>query len=281
MSATLYGHYTTPAGLKGIVESETVWATNIKFLNDEQEFQHALDLIRAIILDHKRKVHRSNDPTFNEYVLGVENKLASLDNSDADTVFTLSFSEQTDLLSQWRGYCPGNNGYCIVFDAEQLAASVRGYSKDRCELVKCVYDDTEKERQIKELLNRNWPAYHKQSGHKAKRDVIHDLAKNIILLASYFKHHSFKEEQEHRIVVLRPWGSPSDVMFREGRSSLVPYIVLPAKRELITRICIGPNPTKLLAKRALEAFLSKVGMDTTFGPSPVEISFSEAPYRHW
>ena len=45
----MYGHYTSQLGLMGIISNEVLWATNIKFLNDEHEFQHALDLIREII----------------------------------------------------------------------------------------------------------------------------------------------------------------------------------------------------------------------------------------
>jgi hypothetical protein len=48
-----YGHYTTLAGLLGIVKTESIWATNIKFLNDEQEFLHALGLIKEIIATSK------------------------------------------------------------------------------------------------------------------------------------------------------------------------------------------------------------------------------------
>jgi hypothetical protein len=49
----IYGHYTTATSLIGILEHEVLWATNIKFLNDEHEFQHALDLARKVIIRSK------------------------------------------------------------------------------------------------------------------------------------------------------------------------------------------------------------------------------------
>ena len=53
VATTLYGDYTTISGLMGIVKNETIWATNIRFLNDEHEFQHALKLVGYIIQDSK------------------------------------------------------------------------------------------------------------------------------------------------------------------------------------------------------------------------------------
>lgn len=44
-------HYTTAAGLLGILKSAKLWATDLRFLNDAQEFIYARDtVIRAIEL---------------------------------------------------------------------------------------------------------------------------------------------------------------------------------------------------------------------------------------
>lgn len=37
-------HYTTQAGLLGILGSKSIWCTNTLFLNDPTEFSHAIDL---------------------------------------------------------------------------------------------------------------------------------------------------------------------------------------------------------------------------------------------
>jgi hypothetical protein len=39
-------HYTNQAGLRGIIESRSLWFTDIFFLNDATEFQYALTLIQ-------------------------------------------------------------------------------------------------------------------------------------------------------------------------------------------------------------------------------------------
>lgn len=279
MKTVNYGHYTSLSGLLGIVKAETLWATNIKFLNDEQEFQHALDMIKEII--SKSKI-TSNNPTYSlnkKFISDVTEKLKSLDSYEADSVFTLSFSEQTDLLSQWRGYCPDNNGYCVVFDADillELANSNLGI----CHLVKCVYDKKQKEDQIKKLLNNYWSKYVELKNDDLKKSLLEDLTSEIMLLASYFKHQSFEEEKEHRIVILLEYAPDNDLKFREGHFSLIPYIELQAPRKHIKKICIGPTANKELAKRALETFWEKCfGMPSFIGYLVIE--FSKTPYRPW
>jgi hypothetical protein len=134
-----YGHYTTISGVMGILTSESLWATNIKFLNDEHEFQHALDLIKELLPTSRISREEPNNPVHNSFITTVTEKIDALDTYRCDSVFTLSFTEETDLLSQWRGYCPSNNGYCLVIDTPKLYESLQGHF-DSVRFVKCVYD---------------------------------------------------------------------------------------------------------------------------------------------
>ncbi len=45
---TLY-HYTTVTGLKGIIESESVWFTDFRHMNDPSEIKHGIELCRDVI----------------------------------------------------------------------------------------------------------------------------------------------------------------------------------------------------------------------------------------
>ena len=38
-------HYTSPSGLRGILEKHEIWASNLAYLNDSREFYHTLDMI--------------------------------------------------------------------------------------------------------------------------------------------------------------------------------------------------------------------------------------------
>lgn len=110
----MLGHYTNTQGLMGIYQSSTLRATNIKFLNDEQEFVHALQLIRRLIEETDENKAAPYVPIFNEFKDRILSKITALDEHTSESIFTLSFSEKTDLLSQWRGYCPANDGYCLI-----------------------------------------------------------------------------------------------------------------------------------------------------------------------
>lgn len=53
-------HFTTPKGLIGIAKSKTIWATDIRFLNDKKEFQHSLDITHSIIEGFYRVTNNPN-----------------------------------------------------------------------------------------------------------------------------------------------------------------------------------------------------------------------------
>jgi uncharacterized protein Usg len=96
VSTTLYGHYTTISGLMGIVKSETISATNIRFLNDEHEFQHALKLVGYIIQDSKVTPEFPNYVKYKDYIKRITSEPQTLDSYESENIFTFSFSEETD-----------------------------------------------------------------------------------------------------------------------------------------------------------------------------------------
>lgn len=273
----IFGHYTSVEGVMGMVRDEKLWATNIKFLNDQQEFQHAFDMLRTI-LAQPQIAPKSHTELFTQFQDFVTRRLRGEEKYNSGSVFTLSFSARPDLLSQWRGYCPENNGYCVMYDAEDVLAAVRA-EFENAHLVECVYDKEAKEKPFREILNRHWQSYVLAADDtKAREAIVYQLSKEIRLLAAYFKDASFSEEQEHRIVVLYEYVGASNVKFRSGRSSIVPYLELPAPRTAIKKVIIGPNRNQLLAERALEVFLENYFEMPMFIDGP-GIERSEIPYR--
>ena len=279
MAKTNCGHYTTQNGLMGIISSEIIWATNIKFLNDEHEFLHALNLINEIIPTAKITSEYRDHSIFTKYIEDLEKNLKTLDDYVSESIFIISFSEETDLLRQWRGYCPENNGFCIVFDIDKIFESVK-LAYDNVHLLTCVYEKENKEKLIKNILNKYWFEYLKNDSEKSRKAVIEQLAKEIMLLASYFKHPSFSEEKEKRIVIILDYAPDSDLKFRCGRFSIIPYIELTAPKESIKEIIIGPTSSKKLSRKALDLFLEKTHGYPAF-ISRIDIAYSTTPYRQW
>jgi hypothetical protein len=280
MNKNNYGHYTTQKGLISIISNETLWATNIKFLNDEHEFKDALDLIQELILKANITSSHPEHENYERFIKHLKKEIRELDNHVTESVFTLSFSEEVDLLSQWRGYCPENNGYCIVYNIDDVFDEAKKRYSD-VNLVKCIYDKEDKKKIIKDTLNKYWNKYRESEKQTSKKTIMHELSWEIMLRASYFKHPSFSEEKEKRIVVIEENGGESELLFREGKYSIIPYLTLKAPKKSITKIFIGPTYNKKLSKKSLEMFLEK-----NYGIPPsiwkgLDIMFSETPYRPW
>lgn len=138
------GHYTNTQGLLGIYQTRTLRATNIKFLNDEQEFVHALNLIREIISNTDSKKAADKIEEFEDFRKKILSKLDSIDEYSSESIFTLSFSEKTDLLSQWRGYCPNNDGYCLVIETDKILEAAK-IKFDESHFLECIYDNKKRQ----------------------------------------------------------------------------------------------------------------------------------------
>jgi hypothetical protein len=44
-------HYTDVHGVYGIIQDQAIWASNIRYLNDSQEFDFAVMLAKGVILE--------------------------------------------------------------------------------------------------------------------------------------------------------------------------------------------------------------------------------------
>lgn len=97
-------HYTSPEGLKGIIDSGELWLTNTAFVNDTTEGKalgNENDLFEESDFENK-EIWDEEQIFFNR---GCDN-----------TRYIISFSKEPDMLSQLRAY--GN--FCIGFEASQL-----------------------------------------------------------------------------------------------------------------------------------------------------------------
>jgi len=125
--------YMSQTGFLGIIESKSIWATDIFYLNDAAEYHHAVGLVKTEI-DNKSNdiaippsgLHSAifpattaiNKESSQKYFLELLNTMIGF--LYKFHIFVCSFSEAMDSLSQWRGYCSGGNGLCVGFDSSSL-----------------------------------------------------------------------------------------------------------------------------------------------------------------
>jgi hypothetical protein len=276
-------HYTTQEGLCGIIQQRKMWATEIRYLNDSQEFEYALAFtIEA--LQALRKKYPAEDRTFLDEC---ERQLKQIRGSLADTgdipIFVCSFSSRGNLLSQWRGYCGSNSGYSLGFDFEKVNAIAQ---YNNLALSQCLYHEADQMDKIKELIETNRtvyetrrdPAFTGPVGAHPGTVVAASSAfvSNFLRVAPTLKDPRFKEESEWRLTSFDPKGSYA-MHFRGGKSTLIPYVEFPLTGEdgcfPLTKIFVGPTPLKELSKHSVRHLLRAGGIEGC------EVQTSSIPYR--
>lgn len=257
-------HYTSQRGLIGIVTSRSIWATSIYHLNDATEFDYARRIASRMI-DEK--------PDAGAGGALKEALTRSLDSYSRVNLFVACFSEKSDLLSQWRAYCPNANGYSIGFTYEELSSQMQA---QRFFLAPCVYESVAQEELIREIIDEPFqnPSEIEDSEISA---VCYRCVSKFHVIGCVVKDPSFAEEAEWRLVSQYPQftGDPR-IKVREGKSMLLPYFEfrLVPQNELFPKIhvVVGPTPHMELSTRSL-GFL--------FGKSDVSVTPTKIPYRGW
>lgn len=133
-------HYTTGAGLRGILTSQQLWATDISYLNDAEEFtgffdRKLLHILEAGLREGIEEAKKTNEGINNINNFGgetviltdvLDRLLSALRETTLKLqVYVTSFCSpsgdgtEDGLLSQWRGYGL-DGGYAIVFDTKGL-----------------------------------------------------------------------------------------------------------------------------------------------------------------
>lgn len=292
-------HYTTQSGLLGIVKDKSIRATDILYLNDSTEYKYAFDLMHEKIKElieglppkdlppaiGSNKINKKDISQIKHKILeSIQDLLKSLEKVKKHgftDIFVCSFSKIDDQLSQWRGYCPDGNGFCIGFNTTRLIDLMED---KKFYLVKCIY---EKENQI-EIINTIFTAFQNELEsifNKVGKNITDDEIEKIefktihklIETAPKFKDESFHGEKEWRFSK-RANHKEIKVEYREGLSMITPYVdILLANKEIhlpIERLIVGPTPHKDLSVSSAKSLLLNKGLKDCAEPSKI-------PYRAW
>lgn len=259
-------HYTNSAGLIGIIQSQSLFATHANFLNDTAECRILTDLLRPRIAaetkalsDRLIKAGLLNEELRREseqiYSLQADALIGSIvratENISPIYICSFCLHEPTDsayqngLLSQWRGYA--NGGFAIEFDElriddlrekEHRAFRYQGimtdvvHYEDHAQRAKLERFDGLATAGHRVLFERSGKKFSDLFGKRNIDEFIHPLLQTL----PFLKDPGFKEEREYRIAALcnRPKvftaqdeRKPRPVSFRSSPSgAVVPYIKL-------------------------------------------------------
>jgi hypothetical protein len=295
-------HYTTQEGLLGIIEMQELWATDVRFLNDMEEFEAGLKI--AIGMSERAYAHAGDDGrktvAYIESVLRFsfsKRPIYSISFAGplkSDETLFASIDDPGDRLNMWRGYSGRGIAYSIGLTQRGTTTDVEGID---LQLQECSYLKETKEKYLTEvlncfgdLLNRCIKNRIEKVGHGTPieqamdemRCELHtgfdEVLPDMKAQLSACKHESFWEEREWRLTVAPP---PDDgsVFYTSGRFGITPRVRVrlrgPDGLLPIKRIVVGPCPHKDEAIESLKGLLIRNGY------THIEPSASKIPYRNW
>jgi hypothetical protein len=269
-------HYTSLKVLEKITRNGEIWASDIEFLNDSDEYVHAKEFIKHELETRVAKNEKLRS-IVHSYVGQIYHELDHLD------LYVASFSTDGDSLPQWRGYCPNGQGVAIGFLPGALTsggldlAEGENQSIDR-KLLKCVYTSKEKIKLLDAHLNHFLKLVTEHFGTDSLEPgrFLGDLTE---ACCPFFKNESFREEMEWRLSVRCMYRDVPRREFHIGRSTVVPHLRIDLRKnhrlDFIKELVIGPTPNKGLAFMGVKTLLNRRDL------SSVAVRNSNIPYRMW
>jgi len=231
-------HYTSIEGLRGIVESNTLWATHFEDLNDASEFIHlrrplvealSIRLRPTLIIWREGSFKRARDL---ERWGGVPRVATGLAADLVQALYTTAFGSGTGdalatpyvasfcshsgdmeyerrngLLSQWRGY-GGRDGVCIVFETARLVEMLRREFTDAYWVhmvigsAEYAVNEASIDRLFPGLVARCEDVVASMIKEGGPSSLPDDLFPQLVDGASRYKHRGFFEEREVRLVAI-------------------------------------------------------------------------------
>lgn len=283
-------HYTDINALIGMVQTNGIWMSNAKYLNDKEELVNALKISMEVIECIKGR-KRYQTQKYQEILNHLMNKLERpcLDIDNIPDLFIASFSIKADDLSQWRAYGKNGEGVCIEFNGRlsNILFSIGNFLSS----IKVTYDDNMKRKILYSMIFRYFKCVQDSFQSSLRPSEYSDiLYEKIILLLAYFKHNSFKSEEEIRFVYnsINKESLKKDfenLYFRESNGTVVSYIKTnenKIKKEdksylreylPISKIILGPKTNKQLLASSIRNLLDY------YGYANVVIEESKLAYR--
>lgn len=261
-------HYTTLAGLQGILDHGQFWASNVSFLNDSRELLHGLEAsVQAV------KALSSTART-GPWLKSLRRASKRLSEGELPNTYAVCFCGSSDVLSQWRGYGGSEQGVAMVFDRQALAARM---AAKKAALYPVVYGKVKIESTISRALEEELAHLSRSAEALTWSEEARDAEayRAMCRLLPQFKHAGFRDERELRFVVQQEQVR-TNVCFRPARNVLVPYLKLldPDGAPLpLTSVIVGPGRDQDLTVHSLEIFLKHEGYAST------KVRKSNVPFR--
>lgn len=277
-------HYTTSAGLLGMLRSNRLWATNYRFLNDKSEITYGVTLLEKVV---GTLLSKADDPVITE-VLSRILRTANAFEGMLDC-YVSCFCERNDLLHQWRFYAAAGGGYAVGFETREIGRRWgQLHPPQDLVLTRVIYDqDTQTAHiaqvielaiaELKALLDRDSTV---ESCNTLIAACCQFVRSHVADYLISFKHPAFAIESEWRLCLTPDPMEEINISFRDGTYGLTPYVEIDptpmaginANKLPLAEITHGPVPDPENTRFALNALLRTHGYQ-------IQIDGCELPFR--
>lgn len=279
---TAVWHYTSPAGLLGILSTHEFWASSPLTMNDVAEVQYGVNIFLAVwsAMDKSKFAPEVVDFAAKFF----ENDLLLMGSRD---FFLLSASKNGDSLNQWQGY--GDGGYAIQIATHVPLVPVlpaTAGAKRRAapgDWYDVVYDMNAQARIALGVITFCLENYFVEDA-EGRLVVRLELLNLVTVTCARFKHPAFSAEEEVRFV--QPSITSVSPDFRIAGAGIVPYIRLAASsaphvladqtRGQLPIISVMTGPADVLEARVKQTTAVRVAISNAYMPA---FEKSQAPYR--
>jgi hypothetical protein len=263
-------HYTNTQGFFGITESDELWLSHVAYMNDYSELSYGINLIKRVIHSMKEELEKRN---IYKWVNFSNESVSSLFESTFQP-YIICFSEKGNLLSQWRAY--GECGFSLGFKAnflKSLRLVNQSIKYTQLALRRVIYEEKKQINIVKEILHMICECYDRNiveqlTEQEATNNPNYVFIFSILIdafvdIITWFKHPSFAEENEWRLIyqMFVPPINDGHELFtvRVKGNNLVPYIAIDNNEEKLplTKVFHGPSQNTILTMKALNYRLSQ------------------------
>lgn len=272
-------HYTNLPALQSILSQKKLWATHVRYLNDDSESELGLAIMRQLA-DEAKLSARSIDSEVLSYFLEWLNK----PRPGNESVYVLSFSEARNSLSQWRQYTQYGQGVCLSIQSTVLIERMQAQGWD---FQNCRYGQKSQLTWADAILSRFRREAATYCAGPGKENTTHfdSVLQNCLpalyQVAATIKHSAFEAERETRFISPIVAQHDKRVLYRNGRTDglRIPYVEFDLANHngelIVEEIMVGP--CRKNDQLAVKAWVEKA-LDNAQITVPCKLVLSDIPY---
>ncbi|MDZ7693591.1 MAG: DUF2971 domain-containing protein [Balneolaceae bacterium] len=224
---TLY-HYTSADGFLGIINSQSIWLTNIKYFEDHTEGMYGRKLLLDVI---DELIEMDFDEKKQRFLNRIKKTVTNNWDDFYGKIYVSSFCKEGDVLSQWERFA--QKGYCIGLDITK--DTYLGYYTGSShyalnpKITEIIYDRDKQKGLLEDVLNKCLELLETENVFPQDCNTL--VLNQVIPWLFSFKNDFFKSEHEWRFITSIDWlashkemKSKSELLsFRVNDGAIIPY----------------------------------------------------------